>query len=48
VLDDVPDDRHGIADSIIGRVGRLDGTTDIRTAPGQGTEVRLSVPRGHP
>jgi signal transduction histidine kinase/phage shock protein PspC (stress-responsive transcriptional regulator) len=45
VLDDVPDDRHGIADSVIGRVARVGGTTDIRTAPGQGTEVRLSVPR---
>jgi signal transduction histidine kinase len=46
LLDDVPDDRHGIADSIIGRVVRTGGAADIRTAPGQGTEVRLSVPRG--
>jgi signal transduction histidine kinase len=46
LLDDVPDDRHGIADSIIGRVVRTGGTADIRTAPGQGTEVRLLVPRG--
>ena len=46
LLDEVPDDRHGIADSIVGRIARTGGTADIRTAPSQGTEVRLSVPRG--
>jgi signal transduction histidine kinase len=45
-LDEVPADRHGIADSIIGRVSRRGGTADFRTGRGEGTEVRLSMPRG--
>ena len=45
-LDDVPADRHGIADSIVGRLSRRGGTADIRTRRGEGTEVRLSMPRG--
>jgi signal transduction histidine kinase len=45
VLDDVPEDRLGIRQSIIGRVERKGGGADIRTAPGEGTEVRLSMSR---
>ncbi len=41
---DVPADRHGISDSIVGRVERVGGTATVQTAPGWGTEVRLSLP----
>ncbi len=36
-------DRHGVADSIVGRMQRHGGTAVIRSTPGEGTEVRLSV-----
>lgn len=45
-LDAIPADRHGIRDSIIGRIHRVHGSADIRTAPGCGTEVRLVLSRG--
>jgi signal transduction histidine kinase len=38
-------DRKGISDSIVGRVQRLGGTAQVRSAPGSGTEVRLRVDR---
>jgi signal transduction histidine kinase len=38
-------DRHGIAQSIEGRMERVGGTAVIDTAPGRGTEVQLRVPR---
>jgi signal transduction histidine kinase/phage shock protein PspC (stress-responsive transcriptional regulator) len=38
-------DRHGIAQSIEGRMERVGGTADIESSPGTGTEVRLRVPR---
>ncbi|MBM7770218.1 signal transduction histidine kinase [Actinokineospora baliensis] len=41
----VPDDRHGLADSIRGRVERNGGEIRLRTAPGDGTEVQLHMPR---
>jgi signal transduction histidine kinase/phage shock protein PspC (stress-responsive transcriptional regulator) len=41
----VPHDRRGIADSIRGRVERYGGTASIKTAPGEGTEVHLYMPR---
>jgi signal transduction histidine kinase len=37
-------DRHGIAQSIEGRMERVGGTALIDTAPGQGTEVHVRVP----
>jgi signal transduction histidine kinase len=37
-------DRHGLTDSIVGRMGRNGGTATIRTAPGVGTEVELRLP----
>ncbi|MBK1789360.1 PspC domain-containing protein [Prauserella cavernicola] len=43
--DTVPDDRHGLADSIRGRMERNGGTVRLRTAPGEGTEVQLEMPR---
>lgn len=42
--DVVPEDRHGLADSIRGRMDRHGGTAKVRTAPGEGTEVQLAMP----
>ena len=44
----VPADRRGLRDSVIGRITRLGGTVDVRSAPGGGTEVELSLPRETP
>src|SRR3712207_8413089 len=41
----VPDDRRGLRDSVTGRLGRLGGTALVRSAPGDGTEVELVLPR---
>jgi signal transduction histidine kinase len=41
----VPPDRHGVRESIIGRMERNGGRATI-TASGDGTEVELVVPRG--
>lgn len=41
----VPEDRRGIADSIVARMARHGGTADVRTRMGGGTEIRLSLPR---
>jgi signal transduction histidine kinase len=41
----VPDDRRGLRDSVSGRLTRLGGTADVRSAPGEGTEVELVLPR---
>jgi signal transduction histidine kinase len=41
----VPPDRRGLRDSVTGRLTRLGGTAEVRTAPGEGTEVELSLPR---
>ena len=38
-------DRHGLADSIRGRMQRHGGTVTLRTAPGDGTEVQLGAAR---
>ncbi len=40
-----PVDRRGLADSIIGRVARHGGTTDISTELGVGTEIKIALPR---
>ncbi|MTD56291.1 ATP-binding protein [Amycolatopsis pithecellobii] len=42
--DEVSEDRHGLADSIRGRMERNGGTVRLRTAPGDGTEVQLAMP----
>jgi signal transduction histidine kinase len=42
--DTIPDDRHGLADSVRGRMTRHGGTVELRTAAGQGTEVHLHMP----
>ena len=41
----VPADRRGLADSISARVKRHGGTAEIRSAPGEGAEIELSMPR---
>ncbi len=41
----VPEDRQGIATSIRARMARFGGSAVIRSAPGDGTEVELSMPR---
>jgi signal transduction histidine kinase/phage shock protein PspC (stress-responsive transcriptional regulator) len=43
--DAVPDDRHGIVNSIMGRMQRVGGTARIRSSVGGGTEVALEVSR---
>jgi signal transduction histidine kinase len=40
----VDGDRHGVRGSIIGRMERHGGRVEIRTAAGEGTEVRLFLP----
>ncbi len=42
--DAVPEDRLGVRRSIVDRMARHGGTAVVRTAPGEGTEVRLSMP----
>jgi signal transduction histidine kinase/phage shock protein PspC (stress-responsive transcriptional regulator) len=42
--DGVSEDRHGLADSIHGRMERNGGKVRLRTAPGEGTEVQLEMP----
>jgi signal transduction histidine kinase len=44
-LASVAPDRRGITESIQGRMTRHGGTVAIRTAPGEGTEVTLTMPR---
>jgi signal transduction histidine kinase len=41
----VPDDRGGIAESILGRMQRNGGHAAIRSRPGHGTEVELTMHR---
>ena len=43
--DAVPADRRGIAESIEGRMRRAGGEAVVTTAPGEGTEVELRLPR---
>lgn len=43
--DEVPADRHGLVDSVHGRMSRHGGSASVRTAPGAGTEVHLTMPR---
>ncbi|MEX0666764.1 MAG: ATP-binding protein, partial [Acidimicrobiia bacterium] len=42
--DAVARDRRGLHDSIARRVVQVGGTSEIRSTPGQGTEIRLEVP----
>jgi signal transduction histidine kinase/phage shock protein PspC (stress-responsive transcriptional regulator) len=42
----IPADRHGVRNSIQDRMRRHGGTAVVRTAPGEGTEVRLHMTSG--
>jgi signal transduction histidine kinase len=44
--DTVAGDRHGLRDSILGRMERHGGTAEVRSRPGGGTEIRLTQPLG--
>ncbi|MFF9338754.1 MULTISPECIES: PspC domain-containing protein [unclassified Streptomyces] len=44
-LDEVPEDRMGVRESIIGRMQRNGGTARLRAVPGGGTEVELEMER---
>jgi signal transduction histidine kinase len=44
-LDEIPDERRGVEESIIGRMHRNGGNAVIRTAPGEGCEVVMTMPR---
>ena len=44
--DVVAEDRHGVRDSIVERMRRHGGSAEIRSRPGEGTEVRLKQPLG--
>lgn len=41
--DAVPEDRHGVRDSILGRMERHGGRAEIRSEPGEGTEIELTL-----
>ena len=43
--DSVPGDRYGVRNSIIDRMQRHGGSAEVRSAPGDGTEVRLHLTR---
>jgi signal transduction histidine kinase len=43
--DAVPGDRKGLAESVHGRMARRGGSARVRSAPGEGTEVSLTMPR---
>jgi len=42
----VPADRRGLVESIEGRLDRAGGRATIVSAPGEGTEIELQLPRG--
>jgi len=44
----VRDDRHGVRGSIVGRMERHGGSAAIRSRPGAGTEVELTMNRNSP
>jgi signal transduction histidine kinase/phage shock protein PspC (stress-responsive transcriptional regulator) len=46
--DEVASDRRGIAESIEGRMRRQGGKAVVRSDPGEGTEIELTMPRSAP
>jgi signal transduction histidine kinase/phage shock protein PspC (stress-responsive transcriptional regulator) len=46
-LDAVAEDRLGVRSSILDRMRRHGGTAEVRSAPGEGTEVRLRLSTKH-
>jgi signal transduction histidine kinase len=47
-LADVPADRRGVRESIVGRMARHGGHAKVHATPGAGTEVELVLPRKAP
>lgn len=43
-VESVKEDRHGISESILGRMSRQDGCAEITSRLGEGTEVHLTLP----
>jgi len=43
-VDAVDPDRHGVRQSIVARMASVGGSATVRSAPGEGTEVRLVLP----
>ena len=41
----VPEDRHGLRESVVGRMERNGGTAAVASTAGTGTEIRLRMPR---
>jgi signal transduction histidine kinase len=39
----VAPDRRGLSESIRGRMERVDGTANVTSSPGEGTEVELQL-----
>ena len=47
-IDDIPEDRLGVRESIIGRMRRVGGSAAVRPGPGgAGTEILLTLPASH-
>jgi len=44
-LSTVPEDRHGVRDSVIARMERAGGSADVVSTAGSGTEIRLRIAR---
>lgn len=44
-LDSVPEDRHGVRESIVGRMERAGGRAEVRSSPGGGTEIGIRIDR---
>jgi signal transduction histidine kinase len=42
---EVPADRRGVRESIVGRLERHGGRAEVRSAPGRGTEIELTLER---
>lgn len=42
-MDEIADDRMGVRGSIVGRMERHGGSATVRSAPGEGTEIRLEM-----
>ncbi|QXC61347.1 PspC domain-containing protein [Aquihabitans sp. G128] len=41
----VPADRHGLRESVVGRLARVGGSATVASAPGEGTEVSMELIR---